>query len=167
MAPGPLDGRGERLARFPQQLEAQLVQATFQAGRLAVLLVDLDRFKEINDTFGQHYGDRVLQRIGPRFQGVLGPDDMVARLGGDEFGVLLPGADRARAAAVAEEVLAAIGEPMIVGGHRLDVGGSTGRPGAARGGQPVGLGPARPRTRRVTQGPRRTSSSFDAWFDRE
>jgi diguanylate cyclase (GGDEF)-like protein/PAS domain S-box-containing protein len=111
---------------FQQRLEAHLAQSAFQSDRLAVLLVDLDRFKEINDTFGHHYGDRVLQRIGPRFQGVVGSGDMVARLGGDEFGVILPGADRARAAAVAEGILAAIGEPMLVGGHRLDVGASIG-----------------------------------------
>ena len=58
---------------------------------VALVLIDLDRFKEINDTLGHHYGDRLLQLIGPRLSPSLRPEDVVARLGGDEFAVLLPG----------------------------------------------------------------------------
>jgi diguanylate cyclase (GGDEF)-like protein len=58
--------------------------------KLAVALVDLDRFKEINDTFGHHTGDTFLQWLGQRFKGVLPPEAMAARLGGDEFAVFLP-----------------------------------------------------------------------------
>ena len=111
---------------FQERLEGHLVDASAASGRLAVLIVDLDRFKEINDTFGHHYGDRILQRLGPRLEAVLGPGDTVARLGGDEFGVILPGGGRERASAVAERLLAAIAEPIPVGGHRLDVGASIG-----------------------------------------
>ncbi len=111
---------------FQQRLDAHLAESAGHSKPMAVLLVDLDRFKEINDTFGHHYGDRVLQRLGPRLEGILGPGETIARLGGDEFGVLLPGAGRERAGSVAGRLLAAIGEPMLIGGHRLDVGGSIG-----------------------------------------
>ena len=81
-------------------LQDRLSQAILAAGRentpLTLLLVDLDRFKEINDTFGHHYGDLLLQQIGPRLRGVLRASDTVARLGGDEFGILLPTTDAAR-----------------------------------------------------------------------
>ena len=66
--------------------------------------MDLDRFKEINDTFGHHYGDLLLQQIGPRLRGVLRASDTVARLGGDEFGILLPASDAESAVAVAQKI---------------------------------------------------------------
>ena len=55
------------------------------------MLIDLDRFKEINDTLGHHYGDELLRELGPRLAVCIGPDGLVARLGGDEFAVLVPG----------------------------------------------------------------------------
>src|SRR3970282_1790747 len=55
----------------------------------ALLLMDLDRFKEVNDTLGHHRGDLLLQQAGSRLQSALGPSDIVARLGGDEFAVIL------------------------------------------------------------------------------
>ena len=113
-------------AMFQDRLESLLIDAAARSDRLAVLIADLDRFKEVNDTFGHHYGDRILQRLGPRFEALLDPGDTVARLGGDEFGIILPGAGRARAAEVAEKLLEALGEPMMVGGHLLDVGASIG-----------------------------------------
>ena len=54
------------------------------------MLIDLDHFKEINDTFGHHFGDQLLQEVGPRLSTCCATHDLMARLGGDEFGVLLP-----------------------------------------------------------------------------
>jgi diguanylate cyclase (GGDEF)-like protein len=84
--------------------------AALMAGRrkddkpLALLLVDIDRFKQVNDNFGHAMGDRVLAEFGAVTQRVLRPLDVVGRLGGDEFAVLLPGRDPAAAFAVAEKV---------------------------------------------------------------
>ena len=69
---------------------AEQIQAALGAGRsVGVVLLDLDRFKEVNDTLGHHHGDLLLQQIGPRMREVLRPEDIIARLGGDEFGLLL------------------------------------------------------------------------------
>src|SRR5207344_1894325 len=79
----------------------------------ALLLLDLDRFKEINDTLGHHVGDLLLQQIGPRLRSAVGDEGgILCRLGGDEFALLLPGAAAPlRAQAVAGELLAALRLP--------------------------------------------------------
>lgn len=79
---------------------------------LALLLMDLDQFKEINDTLGHDHGDRLLQQIGSRLQRVLRDGDTVARLGGDEFAVIVPGADRVGAEIVADKLEAALEHPF-------------------------------------------------------
>jgi diguanylate cyclase (GGDEF)-like protein/PAS domain S-box-containing protein len=87
---------------------------------LAVLFVDLDRFKAINDRLGHAAGDEVLLAVGGRLREVLRPDDTVARLGGDEFVVLCEDLDDDRAALkVAERVLAALDRPVICGGQEV------------------------------------------------
>ncbi|MCL5959245.1 MAG: EAL domain-containing protein [Chloroflexi bacterium] len=93
---------------------------------LALLVMDLDRFKEVNDTFGHHYGDLLLKQIGPRLRKVLRPADTVARLGGDEFAVLLPGANVRDATATAARLLRALRQPFPINGHLLDVTASIG-----------------------------------------
>ncbi|HQY34379.1 EAL domain-containing protein [Actinotalea sp.] len=94
---------------------------------VALLLLDLDRFKEINDTLGHHHGDLLLTMIGPRLAGVLRAQDTIARLGGDEFVVLLPEVGgRGAAVAVAQKILAALDEPFSVDGVDLDVDSSLG-----------------------------------------
>jgi len=93
----------------------------------ALLLIDLDRFKEINDTLGHHSGDLLLREVGPRLHRVLRESDTVARFGGDEFGILLthvsgPGA----AEEVARAVHRALEEPFAIQGLTLDVEASIG-----------------------------------------
>jgi diguanylate cyclase (GGDEF)-like protein/PAS domain S-box-containing protein len=92
----------------------------------ALLLLDLDRFKEINDTFGHHHGDEVLQQLGPRLLAAVRETDLVARLGGDEFGIVLRDADRAQAVEIAGRVVDGLDVPIEVGGQELEIGVSIG-----------------------------------------
>jgi diguanylate cyclase len=94
----------------------------------AVMLIDLDRFKEINDTLGHHYGDVLLSELGVRLAAHVGPSGVVARLGGDEFAVL-PGlrtTDAATLEKLAARLVACIQEPFAVDELSLDVGASVG-----------------------------------------
>ena len=122
----------DALTELPNRvlLQDRLTQALADAARdatpIALLLLDLDRFKEINDTLGHHVGDQLLQRIGPRVLELLCGADTMARLGGDEFAVLLPGAEEAAATALATEILAALAVPFMLEGQSLDVGASIG-----------------------------------------
>jgi diguanylate cyclase (GGDEF)-like protein len=92
-----------------------------------VMLMDLDRFKDVNDTLGHHNGDLLLQRIGSRLHSVLRDTETVARLGGDEFGILLPEVpDRQSVVPVVRRVLKVLEEPVVVGGLALQCEGSIG-----------------------------------------
>ena len=109
------------------RLEQSLAVATRSSGEVALLLIDLDRFKEINDTLGHSYGDKLLRQVGPRLQSVLRDGDTVGRLGGDEFAVLLPSVEGAEEAqAVAERLRAALHRPFDVDGVILDIEASIG-----------------------------------------
>jgi diguanylate cyclase (GGDEF)-like protein len=109
------------------RLEHSLAVAARSTGEVALLLIDLDRFKEINDTLGHSYGDKLLRQVGPRLQSVLRDGDTVARLGGDEFAVLLPSVeDAVEAQAVAERLRAALHRPFDVDGVILDIEASIG-----------------------------------------
>lgn len=92
----------------------------------ALLLLDLNQFKDINDTFGHATGDKLLQQIGPRLREVVRESDTVARLGGDEFALALPETDRERAGVAAHRVVQALERPLTVDGHPLHVGASVG-----------------------------------------
>ena len=84
--------------------------------------MDLDRFKEINDTLGHHHGDAVLQQIGPRLRAVLRESDTLSRLGGDEFAIVLPNVpDPAAAMKVVEKLRRSLVEPFLVQGLSLEV----------------------------------------------
>ncbi|MCL9761247.1 bifunctional diguanylate cyclase/phosphodiesterase [Frankia sp. AiPa1] len=91
-----------------------------------LLLLDLDRFKVINDSLGHQTGDALLVQVGSRICGALRPGDLLARLGGDEFAVLLERADADTARRVADRVLAVLAEPFDVGGMTLHVSASIG-----------------------------------------
>jgi diguanylate cyclase (GGDEF)-like protein len=109
------------------RLDRALATASRSDREVALLLIDLDRFKEINDTLGHSYGDKLLCQVGPRLQSALREGDTVARLGGDEFAVLLPVVeDVAEARAVALRLSAALHQAFEVNGVALDVEASIG-----------------------------------------
>jgi diguanylate cyclase len=95
-------------------------------GPLALLLIDLDGFKEVNDSLGHNAGDLLLRKIGPRLRDALRDEDLLARLGGDEFGFLLDGADVSAAVAVASRIRSALERPVDVEGLALMVDASVG-----------------------------------------
>lgn len=113
-------------ALLGEHLQQTLRGAERDGTAASFALLDLNRFKEVNDTLGHHAGDVLLQHVALRVQGALRASDIVARLGGDEFAVLLPGADAAAAIPVIQRILAALAAPCIIDGHSLDVGGSLG-----------------------------------------
>ena len=99
------------------RMEAALTAAERSGEPAALLLVDLDRFKEVNDTLGHDTGDRLLEEVAARLQGVVRRGDTLARLGGDEFAVLLRGLpDRGMAAELAGRLQEAIGRPFMLNG---------------------------------------------------
>ncbi len=109
-----------------ERLEAALQHARSRHTSLALFIMDLDRFKEVNDTLGHQVGDRLLQQVGRRLESVLSETDTVARLGGDEFAVLLPGADRERSQSVCRRILAVLERPIRIDELRLRAGISIG-----------------------------------------
>ena len=119
----PLTGLANR-RRFIEELEATVYG---DGGRpCAVLMIDLDRFKEVNDSFGHSVGDDLLCLVGPRLQGALQDGDLLARMGGDEFAVLMPDADTMRAQQVATRLGAALREAFVLDGMSLHVDASIG-----------------------------------------
>jgi diguanylate cyclase len=93
---------------------------------LAVVILDLDRFKEINDSLGHAAGDALLVAVGPRIVDVLRPGDLLARLGGDEFALFLEGAGREEAFIIASRMVREIASPFVVGDMTLHVEASVG-----------------------------------------
>ncbi len=103
----PLTGLANRAA-FNARLEQDIEAARASGGRLAVLCLDLDRFKEVNDLFGHAAGDTLLVAVGRIITGLLDQDQTVARLGGDEFAVLMPCHQVVEAGALAERIIEAL-----------------------------------------------------------
>lgn len=99
---------------FQAQLESEIEAARADRGSLALLLMDLDRFKEINDTIGHHNGDRLLNEVTLRLKSTVGRSGFVARLGGDEFSVVLLDTDMESAADYARKIISTFHEPFIL-----------------------------------------------------
>ena len=109
------------------RLEQALVAARREGGqRVAVMFLDLDRFKNVNDTLGHHVGDILLLEVSKRLAGTVRESDVVARLGGDEFVIVLTGIDIAKIQSVARKILTALATPYHLEGHELHATASIG-----------------------------------------
>jgi diguanylate cyclase (GGDEF)-like protein/PAS domain S-box-containing protein len=109
------------------RLDKAINQARLTGSPVALLLMDLDRFKEVNDTFGHHFGDLLLKEVALRVKADVESADTVARLGGDEFAILIAGPrDAQHVAAVARRLLDNLQKPFVVEGRVLEVGASIG-----------------------------------------
>jgi len=112
---------------FREHLEVAVARARREGGRVAVLLADLDRFKDVNDTLGHHRGDALLEVVGSRLRTAVRDADVAARLGGDEFAVLCTtSASPEGALAVAQRVAEVLRGPVVLDGLPLEVDASVG-----------------------------------------
>ena len=120
--------RHDGLTGLPNRLHFnERLEAALREGRaLALLFLDLDRFKIVNDTLGHPAGDALLGALAARLAGLLAAGQTIARLGGDEFAVLMPGAGEPEAAALAAAVVAAVCAPVALQGRPISVGASIG-----------------------------------------
>jgi len=113
--------------RMRLSLDKTLAHATLHRRPAALFLMDLDRFKAVNDTLGHQAGDALLKQVAQRLQRGVGEQALVGRLGGDEFQVLLPGqGDRDALAALAKELIASLSQPYFISGTSLAIGCSIG-----------------------------------------
>ncbi|MEZ5280519.1 MAG: EAL domain-containing protein [Acidimicrobiales bacterium] len=120
----PLTGLPNR-AHLMERLRKHVGQNDDTSG-LALLILDLDQFKEVNDTLGHHHGDALLRQVASRLGDLRRGSDMVARLGGDEFAILLVDDGVSRAAGVASSVVDTIGAPLTLQGLQVQAGASIG-----------------------------------------
>ena len=129
-----LPGRPLFRDRLAQLIALQQSEAVNDDGRptrgettmFAVLLLDLNGFKAVNDTYGHHVGDQLLQQVARRLESCVRSVDLVARMSGDEFNVLLESIDPAEASQRAEQIAAALAAPYVVGEHTVISGASIG-----------------------------------------
>ncbi|HZP95420.1 MAG TPA: EAL domain-containing protein [Candidatus Limnocylindria bacterium] len=121
----PLTGLPNRTL-FRDRLDHAVLRSRRAATPCALLLLDLDRFKEVNNTFGHRAGDELLRRVGQTLCEVLRKSDIIARFGGDEFAILLHGADAASATRLARRLRKALERPFAVEEHAVDIAASMG-----------------------------------------
>ncbi len=114
-------------ARLRDEVESQLKRHARSGGEVAVICLDLDRFKPVNDTFGHAAGDSLLQEVACRLRACVRETDLVARLGGDEFAIVQTGvAQPGGSSALAQRLIAAMAQPFDVAGHPVHIGTSVG-----------------------------------------
>ena len=112
---------------FQDRLASAVERARRTRAQTALLMVDLDHFKQVNDTLGHHAGDLLLQNVARLFSGRVRRSDTVARTGGDEFAVILESPiSREEATHVGEDLLKLLNEPLVVKNRTIHVGGSLG-----------------------------------------
>ena len=112
---------------FNDRLHHALAQAKREQDRVAVMFIDLDKFKPVNDSFGHEIGDLLLMQVAERLAACVRESDTVARLGGDEFVVLLAGGETEHSERiVAQKIIAALASPFHVAGHELHISSSIG-----------------------------------------
>jgi len=122
----PLTGLPNRRL-FQDRLAIAIERARRTESQAALLVIDLDRFKQVNDTLGHHVGDLLLQRVGALFAGRVRRSDTVARTGGDEFSVVLEEpTSRNEAIHVGESLIQLLNEPLYLGEHTVRIGASVG-----------------------------------------
>jgi diguanylate cyclase (GGDEF)-like protein len=122
----PLTSLPNRLnmSRF---LESSLLALNRPGGSCAVILIDLDRFKQVNDSLGHAAGDALLKIVSDRLLGIIGAHEKIFRLGGDEFQIVLPGCeDRGTLGEIANKIIASLSQPYSVEGSRCVIGASIG-----------------------------------------
>jgi diguanylate cyclase (GGDEF)-like protein len=122
----PLTGLPNRIL-MRRTLDESMRDIAGRPKRVALFLLDLDRFKMVNDTLGHPVGDALLRQVAERLQRVIHNDGQVGRLGGDEFKVVLPGiADKARLAQLADAIIQELSRPYLVEGSHVSIGASVG-----------------------------------------
>jgi diguanylate cyclase (GGDEF)-like protein/PAS domain S-box-containing protein len=121
----PLTGLPNRLL-FLDRVQVALARIERRAAPVAVLFIDLDRFKLVNDSLGHSIGDRMLIEVAERLHGALRPNDTVSRFGGDEFTILCENIDERGAKAVAERISESLSEPFLIDGRELFASASLG-----------------------------------------
>lgn len=111
---------------FGQRLEAGLAAARRAGRELSVMCLDLDRFKQVNDTLGHETGDRLLRQVADRMRETLRATDVIARIGGDEFAIVLAGHNQSGIGQVAQNLLTALRAPFRIGTEEVCIGASIG-----------------------------------------
>jgi diguanylate cyclase (GGDEF)-like protein len=113
-------------SQFGERLQREILLAAAEQRTLSIFVMDLDRFKFVNDTLGHSVGDHVLSEVAARLRNLMREGDCVARLGGDEFAVLMLTGEQERSVELARSIITALEQPIDFAGQPLDVGASIG-----------------------------------------
>jgi len=111
---------------FGRRFDDALRVSRLSGRSLSVAFVDLNRFKQVNDSLGHAYGDALLEQVAVRLRSTVRPGDTLARMGGDEFTLILPGLNGPQAAEMSRLVVEVLGQPFVLEGHTVQIGASLG-----------------------------------------